>query len=152
MEKKLLPWKKLRTNRRPPCGWLKAVRGALGINIRQLAKRCGVHHSSILKIEKNEIQDKASIESLKKIANAMNCKLIYAIVPKKGYNSLEEIINYQAKFFAHKLIKQVDHTMKLEAQGTSSKEIKKQTKKLAKELTDKMDSRIWNKDLKKKSK
>ena len=150
IEKKIHPWKKLRTNKRPPSGWLKAVRGALGINTRQLAKRCGVQHSSILKIEKNETQDKASIESLKKIANAMNCQLIYAIVPKTGYSSLEEIINYQTQLLAYKLMKQVDHTMKLEAQGTSPKEIQSQTKKLANELKDKMDSRIWEKSLKKK--
>ena len=145
IEKKIQPWKKLRTNRRPPSGWLKAVRGAIGINTRQLAKRCGVQHSSILKIEKNEIRDKASIESLKKLADAMNCQLIYAIVPKTGYTSLEDIINHQAQLFAHEFIKQVDHTMKLESQGTSVTEIKNQTKKLAKELKDTMDPRIWGK-------
>ena len=151
IEMKINLWKKLRTEKRPPMGWLKAVRGALGINTRQLAKRCGVQHSSILRIEKNEIQDKVSIESLKKLASAMDCQLIYAIVPKKGYNSLEEIINHQTQLLANKLMKQVDHTMRLEAQGTSPKEIKSQTRKLANELKDKMDPRIWEKSLKKKS-
>ncbi|MDE0119046.1 MAG: mobile mystery protein A [Bdellovibrionales bacterium] len=150
IERKINPWKKLRAERRPPSGWLKAVRGALGINTRQLAKKCGVQHSSILKIEKSEVQGKASIESLKKIASAMNCQLVYAIVPKIGYNSLEKIIDHQAEILAHKLIKKADHTMQLEAQGTSSREIKNQIKKLAKELKDKMDSRIWEKSLKQK--
>lgn len=150
IEKKINPWKKLRTERRPPRGWLKAVRGALGINTRQLAKRCGVQHSSILRVEENETQDKISIESLKKLASAMNCQLVYAIVPKTGYNSLEEIVNHQTQLLAHKLMKQVDHTMRLEAQGTSSKEIQSQTRKLANELKDKMDPRIWEKSLKKK--
>ena len=152
IEKKINPWKKLRTEKRPPSGWLKAVRGALGINTRQLAKRCGVQHSSILKIEKSEVQDKASIESLKKIASAMNCQLVYAIVPKTEYNSLEEIINHQTQLLAHELIKKADHTMQLEAQGISSKEIKSQTRKLANELKDKMDPRIWEKSLKQKNK
>lgn len=133
-------------------GWLKAIRGALGINTRQLAKRCGIQHSSILRIEKNETQDKVSIKSLKKLASAMNCQLVYAIVPKTEYNSLEEIINHQTELLAHKLIKQVDHTMRLEAQGTSTKEIRSQTRKLANELKDKMDSRIWEKSLKKQRK
>ena len=146
IEKKISPWKKLRTEKRPPNGWLKAVRGALGINTRQLAKRCGIHHSSILRIEKNEIQDKVSIKSLKKIASAMNCQLVYAIVPKIKYNNFEEIIDEQAKLLAHKLIKKVSHTMQLEAQGTSSKEIQYQTKRLANELKDKMSSRIWEKE------
>ena len=148
IEMKINLWKKLRTEKRPPMGWLKAVRGALGINTRQLAKRCGVQHSSILRIEKNETQNKVSIESLKKLASAMDCQLIYAIVPKTGYNSLEEIINHQTQLLANKLMKQVDHTMRLEAQGTSSKEIQNQTRKLANELKDKMDPRIWEKSLK----
>ncbi|MDE0151332.1 MAG: mobile mystery protein A [Bdellovibrionales bacterium] len=152
IEKKISPWKKLRTDKRPPSGWLKAVRGALGMNTRQLAKRCGVHHSSILRIEKSEVQDKISIESLKKIASAMNCQLVYAIVPKVQYKNLEEIIDKQATLLAHKLIKKVNHTMQLEAQGTSSKEIQYQTKKLANELKDKMNSRIWEKSLKYKNK
>ena len=148
IEKTISPWKKLRAERRPPSGWLKTVRGALGINARQLAKRCGVHHSSILRIEKNEIQDKASIESLKKIASAMDCQLVYAIVPKEEYDSLEKIIDHRAELLAHKLIKKANHTMQLEAQGTSSKEIKTQTKKLANELKTRMDPRIWEKSLK----
>ena len=148
MEKKISPWKKLRAEKSPPSGWLKAVRGALGISTRQLAKKCGVQHSSILRLEKNEIQEKVSIKSLKKIASAMNCQLLYAIVPKTGYNSLETIIDHQAKLLAHKLIKKATHTMQLEAQGISSKEIKNQTKKLTNELKEKMDSRIWEKGLK----
>ena len=152
IEKKISPWKKLKTDKRPPSGWLKAIRGALGISTRQLAKQCGVQHSSILRIEKNEVQDKVSIESLKKIASAMNCQLVYAIVPKKEYNSLEKIIDHQAELLANKLIKKADHTMHLEAQGISSREIKSQTKKLANELKDKMDSRIWEKNLTQKNK
>ena len=152
IEKKLSPWKKLRTEKRPPSGWLKAVRGALGINTRQLAKRCGVQHSSILRMEKNEAQDKVSIESLKKIASAMDCQLVYAIVPKTEYNSLEKIIDHRSNLLANKLIKKVHHTMQLEAQGNSPKEIKAQTKKLANELKTRMDSRIWEKNLKYKKK
>ena len=148
MDKKLSVWKRLRSEKRPPSGWLKAIRGALGINTRQLAKRCGVQHSSILRIEKSEIQDKISIESLKKIAGAMNCQLVYAIVPKTDYGSLEEIINYQSEILARKLIKKADHTMKLEAQGLSSRELKRQSKKIAHQLKEKMDFRLWESDFK----
>ena len=152
MDKKLSPWKRLRSEKRPPSGWLKAIRGALGINTRQLAKRCGVQHSSILRIEKSETQDKISIESLKKIASAMSCQLVYAIVPKTDYGSLEEIINYQSEILARKLIKKADHTMQLEAQGLSSHELKRQSKKIAHQLKEKMDSRLWESGFKYKKK
>lgn len=145
IERKISPWKKLRKEKRPSNGWLKAVRGALGINTRQLAKRCGLHHSTILRIEKNEAQNKISIESLKKFASAMDCQLVYAIVPKTKYNNLEEIIDKQAMLHARKLIKKVSHTMQLENQGISFKEIQNQTKKLANTLKDEMGSRLWEK-------
>jgi len=150
IEKKIIPWKKLRVEKRPARGWLKAIRGALGINTRQLAKRCGVQHSSILRIEKNETQDTVSIESLKKMASAMNCQLVYAIVPKIGYNSLEKIIDHQAELLAHRLIKKARHTMQLEAQGISARETKNQIRELVSELKDKMDSRIWEQDFQNK--
>ena len=91
-----------------------------------------------------KLQDKISIESLKKIASAMNCQLVYAIVPQIKYNNLEEIIDKQAMLLARKLIKKAAHTMQLKSQGTSSKEIEKQTKKLTNTLKYEMDSRIWD--------
>ena len=49
----------------------------------------------------------------------MDCQLVYAIVPKGEYNSLEEIIDHRAELLAHKLIKKADHTMQLEAQPSN---------------------------------
>ena len=143
MENKIQPWQKLKDNRRPPNGWLKAIRGALGINTRQLADRLGVQHSSVLRLEKREVQGKATIESLAKAAKAMNCQLIYTIVPKSGFNSLNEIIDQQANTLASYLVKRVRHSMRLESQDISDKEMNKQISQLAIELKAKMDGRLW---------
>ena len=152
MENKIQPWQKLKDNRRPPNGWLKAIRGALGINTRQLADRLGVQHSSILRLEKREVQGKATIESLAKAAKAMNCQFIYAIVPKSGFNSLNEIIDQQANTLASYLVKRVRHSMRLESQDISDKEMNKQISQLAIELKAKMNGRLWETVQNKKAK
>ena len=143
MEAKIRPWQKLKEDKRPPNGWLKAIRGALGLNTHQLANKLGVQHSSVLRLEKREVQGKATIESLTKAAQAMNCQLIYAIVPKTGFNNLNEIIDQQANALASYLVKKTEHNMKLESQGISAKEMKKQISQLAFELKAKMDSHLW---------
>ena len=40
---------------RPPKGWIRAIRDALGMTISQLAKRIGVAHTRIIAIEKDEV-------------------------------------------------------------------------------------------------
>ena len=152
MENKIRPWKKLRGDKRPPNGWLKAIRESLGLNTRQLADRLGIQHSSVLRLEKREVQGKATIESLAKTAKAMNCQFIYAIVPKTGFNNLNEIIDQQANTLANYLVKKAGHNMKLESQGISTKETKKQISQLASQLKSKMNSRLWETFQNKKAK
>ncbi len=145
MDKKLTSWKKLRLDRRPPKGWLRSIRESLGMSITQLAKRVGVsNHSSIVRLEERESQGKASIESLSKAAEAMNCKFIYAIVPKKEFSSLEDIIDQRAKKMAKNIIREVDQTMRLESQGVfTQKEIQKQISKTSVDLKSKIISSFW---------
>lgn len=145
MENKVCSWQRLRTDKRPPNGWLKAIRGALGFSTRQLADRLGVQHSSVLRLEKREVKGKVSIESLDKAAQAMNCKLIYAIVPKVKFKNLNDIIEQQAIGLASHLVKKARHTMKLESQDISDREAKKQVSRLAAQLKMNMDPHLWNK-------
>ena len=152
IENKIKPWQALREDRRPSSGWLRVIRGALGLNIRQLADRLGVQHSSVSRLEKREVQGKATIESLTKAAEAMNCQLIYAIVPKAGFNNLNEIIDQQATILANYLVKKTGHNMRLESQGISDKEMKKQISQLAIELKAKMNSHLWESFQNKKAK
>ncbi len=125
-------------------GWLKAIRGSLGITIRQLAERVGVSHGSIDQIEKREPQKRVTIESLEQIANAMDCKVVYAIVPINSKETLDDIIQRRAADAAKKIVDQVSHTMRLEAQGIGEKQIKIEISRIANELIANGDSRIWD--------
>lgn len=133
----------------PPSGWIKAIRGALGLTIRQLAERVGVEHGSISQLEKREPLGKVTLESLEKVARAMNCKVVYAIVPAETGLSLEGIVEKKAEEAAKRILQDVAHSMRLEKQGTSEKETQKEIARIARELLASGDRRIWETDGKK---
>jgi predicted DNA-binding mobile mystery protein A len=136
----------------PAAGWLKAVRGSLGLTIRQLAERVGVGHGSIYQLEKREPQKKVTLESLEGAARAMDCKVIYAIVPLTRGAKLDDIIFHNATVAATKIVSAVDHTMKLEAQGASVKYVKSEIRRIANDLIESNDIRIWQVEKKTKLK
>ncbi len=141
--KKMRPWSALRTDRAPRSGWIKAVRGALGMSARQLADRVGVQQSNITRLEEREPTGNITLERLAKAANAMNCKLIYAIVPNDRYSDLEAIIDEQARDLAQRLVHRTEHSMRLEQQGADADDVAKDVDSLTIQLKSKMDSRIW---------
>ena len=143
IEKKVLPWLGLRGDRVPPTGWLKAIRGALGINTRQLAARLGIEHAAILQFEKREAQGKVSLETLQKVARAMRCQFIYAVVPEEPFASLESVMDVQAAEAARAMISRVDHTMRLEQQGLPPEGSGEQVKELADKLKAEVDPSLW---------
>lgn len=143
LEKKVQPWLSLRGDRVPPTGWLKAIRGALGINTRQLAARLGVKHAAILQFEKRETMSKVSVETLQKVARAMRCQFIYAVVPEEPFGSLEAVLDAQAVEAARAMISRIDHTMRLEQQGLSPEGSNEQVKELADKLKAEVDPSLW---------
>jgi predicted DNA-binding mobile mystery protein A len=145
IEKKLRAWTALRTDDVPRSGWIKAVRGALGITTRQLADRVGVEQSNITRLEEREPSGKVTLERLAKTANAMNCRLIYAIVPNDRFADLEAIIDERAQDLAQQLVRTAEHSMRLEKQGANDDDLAKDVDSLARQLISKMDSRIWGK-------
>ncbi len=127
----------------PPQGWLKTVRNALGLSAAQLAKRMGAQVSDVLHLEKREANESVTLASLQRAAKAMNCRLVWAIVPEQPYESLSDIVEKRAQDLAEQLVKSTDQTMRLEDQGIDSKLSQKQTRELAEELVRDGDQRIW---------
>ena len=145
IDRKLSPWLSVREDRTPPSGWLKAIRGALGISTRQLAERAGVAQAAVLQFEKREAEGTVSLESIEKLAKAMRCKLVYAIVPEDSFAGLESVLDEQAIQAARAIVSKVDHSMRLEQQGLSPAQSAEQVKELARQLKEKMDPSLWGK-------
>jgi transcriptional regulator with XRE-family HTH domain len=72
-------------------GWLQKIRRALFISNNEMASRLNICRQSYLQLEKNEEHKTISIKSLERAAEAMNCELIYAIVPKSRLLPSQEV-------------------------------------------------------------
>jgi predicted DNA-binding mobile mystery protein A len=120
LDARLLKLKPVDQFKLPPKGWVKAIRTALGMTGIQFAKRLGVSQQNSVSLERNEANGKIQLETLRRAAEALDCTLVYALVPK---TSLEQNFNERARKLALKHLTRVSHTMKLEAQETSDMEL-----------------------------
>ena len=99
----------------PPKGWLRAIRDALSMTGVQFARRLGVRPQSVETLEKSEANGTIQLKTLRRAAEALDCTLVYALVPNR---SLEEAMRERAYKIAVHDLGRVAHTMKLEAQDS----------------------------------
>jgi predicted DNA-binding mobile mystery protein A len=125
---------------RPPRGWVKAIREALGMTAAQLASRIGVTRPRVHEIEKSEVSGSITLDSLERAAHALNCQLVYALVPRK---SLEEFTQERALRVAEKKIRKTAHSMALEDQTVDQHDEQEQIQLLAKRLVGKSVTKLW---------
>lgn len=83
----------------PAAGWIRALRDALGMTAAQLGKRLGVSQQRALAIENGEASGSITLASLVRAANALDCRLIYAVVPR---STLESLVEERAVMLARK--------------------------------------------------
>lgn len=99
--------------RPPPKGWLRTIREALGMTGTQFARRLGVAWQSMDDVERSEAAGTIQIDTLRRAADALDCTLVYAIVPKQ---TLARMVDIRARAIATAAIRRVDQTMTLEDQ------------------------------------
>ena len=126
---------------RPPRGWIKAIREALGMSTAQLAHRMRVSQPAVVLLEQSEVSDKIKLETLQRVAAALNCRLVYALIPE---TPLESMVQDRARQVAAKHLGAVEHTMRLENQEVGSGNIRtEQIDRLASQI----DVRtLWNEE------
>ncbi len=125
----------------PVQGWIKTIRDCLGVNLNYIAKKLGIGISAVKNYERNEQSKTITLQSLEKVADTMDCKLVYFFVPKDG--SLEKLIDRKAKEVALKIYKRTSHTMTLEKQSVKDESLF--LKDMVEELkNDKKLKNLWN--------
>ncbi len=123
----------------PKVGWIRAVRDALGMTGQQLASRLGVTWQSMADLEKSEAAGTITLNSLTKAAAAMDCTLVYALLPNAP--SLEALADQQARKLAVAALQRTNQTMLLEAQAVSADELEHRIQDY---ITDHIrDSDLW---------
>lgn len=116
----------------PPHGWIKAIRMALGMSYRQLASRLKVSEATIANMEQSEAKSTIQLATLRRVAEALDCTLMYALVPN---DTLEGTVQKRARQVARKQLQAVNHTMRLEKQGVTPDALERQVDLLAREIS-----------------
>jgi predicted DNA-binding mobile mystery protein A len=97
----------------PPKGWVRAIRDALGMSLRQLGDRLGMTPQAVSYLEESEANGTVSLNTLRRAAEALDCVVVYALVPK---TSLTGMVEKRARDIAMRAIGRVSHSMALEDQ------------------------------------
>lgn len=126
---------------RPPKGWVRAIRDALGMTAKQLADRIGVAQPRITEMEKAELSGNITLHSLERAAEALGCRVVYALVPEQ---SLAKTVTERARIVAARKLSGVQQTMDLENQSVRNASIQKNMlDKLVQDLLSK-PARLWD--------
>lgn len=140
-EETVQPFRVLVDSRPPRGGWVRAIREALGMTNVQLAKRLRIKApQSVEDMQEYEVRGTIKVQTLRKLADALGCRLVYAIVPPKP---LDEMRRDRARAVAERRLQRVAHSMKLEAQGVTNPEEERELERLVQELLAGNPKRLW---------
>ncbi len=118
-------------------GWITYMRQAMSMTLANLGKLTGLTTASVQQIEKRERAGKVTIQTMRKIAEAMECDFVYAFVPK---DDLNEFLKKKAIQKATRIVREADVHMTLEDQRVSEN-MNERIERIADDLLEKGD--IW---------
>jgi predicted DNA-binding mobile mystery protein A len=125
---------------RPPKGWIRAIRDALGLTARQLAARMGRAHSTLVRLERSEVDDAITLGSLREVGAAMGCTLVYALIPNRP---LADIVRARAEMVAEAQLSRMHHTMRLEDQALREDDLADERERLIAAILARGGGRLW---------
>ena len=97
----------------PPKGWIRAIRDAIGMTGAQLGRRLDMTAQGVVSLERSEANGKIQLDTLHRAGEAMDCVLVYALVPK---TSLTDMVDRRARELALRALRRVSRSMALEDQ------------------------------------
>jgi predicted DNA-binding mobile mystery protein A len=122
--------------------WIRMMRQALGITTYQLARLMNNHQSRITRMEQDEADQKVTLETLARAAEAMDMKLVYGFVPKGS--DLEDIVESRARKIAGERLRRIGHSMALEAQGLDKEESQNALDNMVQKILMENYKEVWN--------
>ena len=128
----------------PQDGWIQTVRKALQMTAPQLAKRLGVTRAMIYKTEKAEVEGGITLKKMHEVANAMDCRFVYAIVPAHAEGTVEAYIKHKATKMAADILKRTNINMALESQDLTPEKIDRELERMVEEILKGRPSDLWN--------
>jgi predicted DNA-binding mobile mystery protein A len=139
-DRAMAPYEPLSGKPVPPDGWLRAVRESLGRSLRVQAGRLGITAPSLYQSEAAEAQGRITLGQLRKLAEGLDCELVYALVPKQP---LSRMVEEQAERLARQEVLGVAHSMGLENQRPSDAFVARQVAERKQALLTGPWSKLW---------
>ena len=96
-------------------GWIATIRTALGMSQEAFGARLKIPKQRVSQLEQRERAGEIKLSQLRDAAHALNCDLVYALVPREP---LETIVQKRAREVALRELAAVARTMQLEDQAT----------------------------------
>jgi len=97
----------------PRGGWIAAIREGLGMSVQEFGQRMGITRASAAKLEANERRRTLQLHTLQRAAEALDCDLIYALVPRRPLQEMVDTRRVEILMSVHERTRQ---HMRLEAQ------------------------------------
>jgi predicted DNA-binding mobile mystery protein A len=138
LDERLAPWASLGQAPPPRGGWVRALRQALGMTSPQLAHRLSISRQAVVDLEVREASGKITIAALSRAAEALDCDLVYAIVPRHG---LRQMVKRQAKLQAERELRS---DAGVASPDLSPGELKRQIKERAKRIRSRGKRGLWD--------
>jgi len=140
MDALLKTWRAAQLSARPRSGWVRAVRESLGMSAAAFARRLGMSPAGVRKLEGAEASDAVTLASLRKLAQALDCELQYALVPR---TSLVQQVKDRAEVVARERLRPIAHSMALEDQAVQRPQNKLQLELAIKDLIEGSRRELW---------
>jgi predicted DNA-binding mobile mystery protein A len=142
LDQKLIPFLETRKILVPERGWVNTIRTTLNMTMAQLGTKLNMTRQGVKRIEESEANGTITLNSLKEVANVMDLKFVYALVPKNG--TIDDLIEIKADKLAQKIVLRTNQNMKLEDQGIGDDKISKTIKDLANEIKRELRRSLWD--------
>ncbi len=125
----------------PSEGWIRTARKALGMSAAQLARRLGKTRALVSNTEKAELDGRVTLKTMRSMAEAANCRFVYAFVPEE---SVETIIRQRAREKAKQRVMEASSHMALEQQTISQSQIEFEIERLAENILRERPGYLWD--------
>lgn len=126
----------------PRGGWIRAIREALGMPRHELGRRMGVGEKRVVQLERGEAEGKLTMESIARAAEALDCELVVALIPRRPLE--QTVTDRRMQLAASWLKSRALHTMAMENQAVSPDDLPSQ---LLREIEQQFpDERLWDQE------
>lgn len=142
LDQKIEPFSETRKVLVPERGWINTIRTSLNMTMVQLGTKLNITRQGVKRIEESEANGSITLNSLKDVANAMDLKLVYALVPKN--DTFNDLVEIKAEKMAKKIVLRTNQNMKLEDQGIGDEKLAKTINELAYEIKREMKKSLWD--------